>query len=171
MNILNKVKNALGFLYLRLGIKTIKDIIYDIPRYPVQVLPILSGIKLYGIEADYQYTTTDWDNWQEILDKVYSILRENPWTAEVADCDNRAEFTSALISIIYHLNTCGKCYCEVSYLNGIKGTYLHWCNIIVDKDKNLYLCDMDNQGIKQKITSNIVIIGNVRYVLKSYRIG
>jgi hypothetical protein len=171
MTIINKVKHALGIMYLRLGIKTIKDIIYDIPKTPIAVLPVLSGIKLYGTELDYQYTTTDWEHWNEILDKVYSILGENPWTAEVADCDNRAEFTSALISIMYHLNTCGKVYCEVSYLDGKKGDYLHYANIIVDKDKNVYLFDIDNWGARQKITSNIVIAGNVRYTLKSYRIG
>jgi hypothetical protein len=115
--------------------------------------------------------TTDWEHWSEILDKVYTILGENVWTENVADCDNRSEFTSALISIIYHLNCCGRLYCEVSYLDGRKGNYLHWANIIVDKNKELYLFDCDNLGLKQKITSNIVIAGNVRYTLKSYRIG
>ena len=170
MNTFNKVKNALGFLYLRLGVKTIKDIVYDIPVTKISVLPVLAGIKLYGTELDMTYATTDWDNWSEILDKVYSILGENYWTEDVADCDNRAEFTSALISIIYHLNTCGRVYCEVTN-TATSGTYLHWCNIVIDKDKNVYLFDADNGGLKQKITSPNVVMGNRSYKLKSYRIG
>jgi hypothetical protein len=120
---------------------------------------------------DIEYFTTDWEHWSEILDKVYGILGENHWVADRFDCDNRAEFTSALISLIYHINCCGRLYCQVDYLDGRKGSYLHWANIVIDKDKNLYLVDMDNQGLKQKITSNILIAGNVKYTLKSYRIG
>jgi hypothetical protein len=171
MNIINKTKNILGIMYLRLGIAMIKKVVYDIPVSTVQVLPIFAGIKLYGTELDYQYYTTDWDNWSDILDNVYSILRENPWTAEKADCDNRAEFTSSLISVIYNLNTCGRTFCEVSYLDGKKGNYLHWANIIVDKDGSLYLFDADNGGLKQKITSTTLIAGNVKYIFKNYRIG
>jgi len=171
MNTLNKIQNFLGITYLRLGIATIKKVVYDIPKTVIQVLPILSGVKLYGTELDYQYVTTDWDNWNEILDKVYSILGENPWTAEVADCDNRAEFTSSLISIIYHLNTCGRVYCEVSRASDGVAKYLHWANIVVDKNKDVYLVDMDYGGKRQKITSNTVVMGINKYVLKSYRIG
>ena len=108
MTLINKAKNFLGILYLRLGIATIKKIVYDIPKFPVIVLPVFAGIKLYGTELDYQYQTTDWEHWSEILDKVYSIMGENVWTAEYADCDNRAEFVSGLISMVYHLNTCGR---------------------------------------------------------------
>jgi hypothetical protein len=170
MTLANKIKQAIGFLTLRVGIKQLKEILWDIPKTQIQVLPILAGVKLYGTELDMTYNTTDWDNWSEILDKVYSILGENTWTAEVADCDNRAEFTSALISIIYHLNTCARVYCEVKNTTS-NGTYLHWCNLVIDKDKNIYLVDMDNGGLKQKITSPNVVMGNCSYKLISYRIG
>lgn len=171
MNIINKTKNAIGFLYLRLGIKTIKDIVFDIPITKIRVIPVLSGMKLYGTELDMQYYTTDWDNWSEILDRVYSILGDNKWTEDKADCDNRAEFVSALISIVYNLNTCGRVFCEVS--NPDNGTlkYLHWCNLIIDKDSSIYLFDADNGGLKQKIYSTNIIMGGNKYNLKSFRIG
>ncbi len=171
MNLIDKAKNAIGILYLRIGIKTIKGIIYDIPITKMQVIPILSGLKLYGTELDMQYYTTDWDNWSEILDKVYSILGENKWVEDKADCDNRAEFTSSLISIIYNLNTCGRVYCEVSNATTGVAKYLHWANLIIDKDSNIYLFDADAGGLKQKITSSSVVMGGNLYNLKSFRIG
>jgi hypothetical protein len=171
MTIINKLKQTIAFLQLRVAIKLLKQITYDIPITETKVLPVLSGVKLYGTELDYMYQTTDWDNWSEILDRVYGILQDNPWTAEYADCDNRAEFVSAFISVVYNLNTCGRVYCEVSNATTGELRYLHWCNIIVDKDSNLYLFDADNSGLKQKITSTTPVMGSVKYKLLSYRIG
>jgi len=155
MTIPNKIKQALGFLYLRMGIKQLKEVLYDIPVTKIPILPTFAGIKLYGTELDVDYYTTDWDNWTEILDKVYSILQDNPWTAEKFDCDNRAEFTSSLISMIYNLNTCARVYCEVSRASDGVAKYLHWCNVVIDKNKDLYIVDMDYGGKRQKITSNV----------------
>lgn len=171
MNLINRIKQSILFLQLRIALKGLKDLVYDIPVTKIAVLPTFAGIKLYGIELDAEYFTTDWENWNEILDRVYGILQDNKWTENKADCDNRAEFVSAFISITYNLNTCARVFCEVS--NATDGTlkYMHWCNIIIDKNNDLYIFDVDSGGLRQKITSNIVIMGENKYKLINFRIG
>jgi len=171
MTIINKLKQTIAYLQLRISLKQLKALVYDIPITKITTIPTFARIKLYGTELDYQYFTTDWENWNEILDRVYGILQDNPWTENKADCDNRAEFVSAFISIVYNLNTCARVYCEVSNATSGVAKYLHWCNIIVDKDNNLYLFDADSGGLRQKITSNTAVMGNNKYIFKSFRIG
>jgi len=128
------------------------------------------GVKLNYTELDVNYAFTSYDNWQEIIRCLYdNIVKFFKWEAETFDCDNRAELMSALCSAIFGV-ALGRVYCEIYDLNG-ELKYLHWANLIVDRDNNAYLLDVDNGGLCQKITSNNVVMGIVRYKLITLRIG
>lgn len=131
----------------------------------------LNKIRQFGIDVlplDNTYYFTSLDNWRTIIDYLYNrIIAFFPWKADSFDCDNRAMLMSSLVSLIFNLNSMGQVYCEV-----ITPTqkYLHWANIFSDGD-NFYLLDVDFRGKYTKITSNPVIIDNVKYKLITLRIG
>jgi hypothetical protein len=133
---------------------------------------VLLAIKPFGIDTlnlDNTYYFTTFENWKTIIELLYNkIIIYFKWEAEKFDCDNRAMLFSALASVIFKLNTVGQVYCEVKTPNG---GYLHWANIIIDKDNIAYLLDLDNGGRYQKITGNKMVMGNATYTLKSLRIG
>jgi len=133
---------------------------------------INTAVKPFGIDTmplDNMYYFTTFENWKTIIDLLYlKIIIYFKWEAEKFDCDNRAMLFSSLASAIFKLNTVGQVYCEVKtpYNN-----YLHWANIIIDKDNIAYLLDLDNGGRCQKITGNKMVMGSATYTLKSLRIG
>lgn len=171
MNPINKIKQSIAFLQTRVGLKMLKDIAWDITRSKTFVLPATSKLGITSVELDLEYWTTNEDNWREILARVYDILKDIVWTAETADCDNRAEFVSSFISLVYNLNSVGRVYCEVYDVTTNKLKYLHWCNLIVDNNGNTFLFDADNGGMFQKITTKNPVMGSIKYNLINVRIG
>lgn len=172
---INKLKRIIAGLQITMGIQSLKDL----PTFEVQkegggkIGSAINNLKLglANTQLDMTYAYTSWDNWQEIIDILYGrIIKNFKWTAEYFDCDNRAMLFSSLCSVCFNINTCGQVYCEVYDDKGVF-KYLHWANIIVDKEGNLYLLDCDNQGRFTKITSSNIILGSFKYKLISLRIG
>jgi hypothetical protein len=115
------------------------------------------------------YYSTDFATWQEIIEVVWGILRNFTWTADRADCDNRSNFVTSMVSILFGLNTCAGMYTKVTNIN-TGATDMHWANCIIDKDGNMYAFDADNNGLMQKITSNGFIMGVWKYDVVNLRI-
>jgi len=121
------------------------------------------GITLNFSPKDFRYRYTTWENWQEIIKVINGIVKHFPWLAQYFDCDNRSDLASALISLIYKINTCGKVYCEVFDAETGKSKYLHWANLIVDIDDSVYLWDLDNNRMVQKVVSANPVMGSNKY--------
>jgi hypothetical protein len=85
---------------------------------------------------------------------------------DVFDCDNRARAMNALISLTA-LSNCGSdCYCKVTNVD-TGANDLHHCLVLIDKDANLYVYDVDNNGLNQQITSDEFVMGKWEYDLSS----
>jgi len=168
---INSLKRTLGALQIVLGIKTIQGASNDFKKTIVPFSKMTEAVKPFGmisLEMDLQYAVTSWDNLQVILDTVNGIIKWFPWVADFFDCDNRAELTSALISMIFKINTVGRVYCKV---NTPTSEYMHWANIAIDDAGNAYLSDADNKFLRQKITANNMSMGIAKYKFQTLRIG
>jgi len=100
---------------------------------------------------DVSYFTTSFENWQEVLDVIYNIAHRFKWKKERYDCEDRATTIKDLSSLIFGLNTCGIVYCEITNIQTGK-RFRHYANLIVDDKGNLLLFDIDNAGVRKKIT-------------------
>jgi len=171
--IINSLTRKIGALQASVGLKTISKN-FDLQPQRVTLSLILDAFNKLGIQGtqlDSNYYSTSWENWQIILDSVWNIIKNFNWVADKFDCDNRSSMVADLCGLLFGVNTCCQVYCNVT--DPITGNekYLHWTNIIVDLNGNTYLFDVDNGGLKQKITSPNVVMGNCNYKLISYRIG
>jgi len=174
MNIIQKLQHKIAYMATRIAMKKIKDCNANIERSKIYALKVLGvgGLGLSITEEDYEYTTTTEENYRAILDDLYGIMQDNPWTREIADCDNRANFVSSWISINYGLNSVARVYCEVydANTNG-ELKYLHYCNLFIDSCSNVFLFDADQGGMIQKITTKTPVMGVNKYNLLNARIG
>lgn len=173
MNTINQLKRTLGTLYTSVGLKQISNASDDIPLTQIPLSLIYPAINKLGItstEMDTAYYTTTWDNWEKILETVWGIVKNFKWTAEKFDCDNRAAFVTVLCGLLFGANTCASVYCKREHIGEAGYDGMHWCNLIIDKDGNTYLFDVDNWGMRQKITSNNVVMGTEKYIMSNARI-
>lgn len=128
------------------------------------------GIKINFSPLDISYRYTSFDNWQKIIKVLNGIIKHFKWEANVHDCDNRSTLMTSLCSLIFRINTCAGLYCEVFDAETGKSKYLHWANLIVDTEDNIYLWDVDNGGMYQKITSDNCVMGKLKYRFISIRL-
>ena len=166
---ISAIKRQIGTLLIVAGIKQLQqDNFTTIDTSNNKVYQALKniGISLNFSPKDIKYRYTSWENWEKIIGVINGIVKHFPWIADVFDCDNRADLASALNSVIYNLNTCGKVYCEVFDAESGKSRYLHWANMIVDTDDVVHLWDLDNYGKYQKITSAMPVMGVNKYQFK-----
>jgi hypothetical protein len=168
--IINKIKRAIGQLYVQIGIKNIGDAISDFTDtqgdYARFCKPLL-GLPVSQLDEKYYFTSLE--NWQKIIDTINPILQCKSWLAERFDCDKRSFLVTALTALLFEINTVRPIWCEVYSVNDGSHKYSHYANVFVDDNGNAYLWDADNQGQFTKITSNIVIIGSLKYRLVSVR--
>jgi len=169
---INNLKRSIGTLMIKAGMMQVRDAV-DFEKKQILSRVIDTSCKNFGItpnELDGFYQTTSWDNWKKIIDILYTIIKDFKWKAETADCDNRSALMTSLCSMLFDLNTCSQCYCEVydATTNVLK--YLHWCNVVIDDNGNLFLFDVDQSGLTQKITSNNLVMGVNKYHLLQLRI-
>ena len=167
---INSIKRKIGQLMIMMGIKQVWDAVSeftdtegDFTRFckPLLGLPVA--------ELDTKYYFTSFENWQKIIETINPILKEFYWKAERRDCDDRAIFTSALVSFLFELNTCRPVYCDVYRVGDGKFAFAHYANIFIDDSGNAYLWDADENGLFTKITSTTPIINNKKYVLKAIK--
>ena len=173
MSEINKIKRQIGTLMTTAGLMQIRQSINDLATEEIYLKKIRESCNSFGIsinELDFMYRTTSWETWEQIIPTLYGIIKEFKWEAEYFDCDDRASFMTSLCSLLFRINTCASCYCEVYDSATGKLKYLHWCNIIIDRSAQLYLFDVDNGGMVQKITSNNLIMGNNKYNLLQLRL-
>ena len=169
---INSIKRQIGTLMAVAGFKQVKQARSEFDIVNLQNGEIQTAGKVLGIYTnylDFKYFFTSWENWEKILDVVWGILKHFKWMKEVFDCDQRAAFMTVISGMLFGVNTCTTVYCKVS--DAVTGVfrYDHTANIIIDRDKNLYLFDADNHGMRQKITSNNVVMGKVKYEFLSIR--
>ena len=168
--IINKIKRAIGQLYVQIGIKNIGDAISDFTDTQGDYARFCKPISWLPVsQLDEKYYFTSLENWQKIIDTINPILKCKSWLAERFDCDKRSFLVTALTALLFETNTVRPIWCEVYSVNDGSHKYSHYANVFVDDNNNAYLWDADNQGQFTKITSNTVIIGSLKYKLISVR--
>ena len=168
----NNIKRAIGQLTFRVSIMQLRDAISDFTDSQAGIEKIQNAVKDLGVSVtplDDKYYFTSWDNWQKIIAVINPIVQQFEWVSERFDCDNRANLVCSLISLIFEINTCAGLYCDVFDAKTGDYKYRHYANLIVDKDDNVWLWDVDNGGQYTKITSNNPILGSLKYNLMSIR--
>ena len=167
---INSIKRAIGQLEMQLGMKTIWDGISDFSDtegdYARFCKPLLA---LPVTQLDDKYYFTSWDNWQKIIDTINPIVLSKPWMSNRADCDKRAMFVTALVSMLFEINTCRMMYCSVYRVSDGKWAYDHYANVISTLDGTAILWDLDEGGLTTKITTLTPVINNKKYVLKAVK--
>lgn len=169
---INQVKRKLGSTFTSLGIAYTRDALSDIPVVEKNQAFIKNALLNYGMAINFldeTYYTTSFANWQKIIEVLNPIAKSFVWTKEKFDCDNRAMLMSSLIPVMYGLTMCSPCYCDV--YNATTGAHIawHYNNLIIDDAGQVYLWDVDQNGICQKITNNKPVMGNWRYNLSNIR--
>ncbi len=108
-------------------------------------------------EKDMTYYLTTKENWEEIFNLIYGIVKNFPWQAEKFDCDDRSKLVSALCSVLFGLNSCGICYCSVKSLTGTGFTGNHFNNMVVTQQGEVILWDVDNGGLYRILKPGVPI--------------
>ena len=130
---------------------------YIIRNYTFLNYSVKQIVDIFVGNEDYNYYFTSWENWQEMLDTIWGIVKNFNWEEERFDCENRAMLVSALCSLIYRINTCSRIYCEVRNINNGQISR-HYANLIVVEDGGVYLFDCDNGGRRIKLEKGKPII-------------
>ena len=169
---INQVKRKIGEVLVSGGISYTRDAVSDIPRIEKTQEFIKNALSNYGMSIvflDGKYYTTSWDNWQKVIEVMNPIFQKIPWKSESGDCDNRAILCSALIAFMFDLTMCSPDYCDVYNAHTGQHVDWHYNNLIIDDAGNVYLWDLDNNCMVQKITSNTPVMGNWKYNLSGIR--
>ena len=95
------------------------------------------------IQYDTKFVLIGWDKWLEMFDNI--LLKRIDYYAEVFDCDNYAYLVSSLSSLFLLVNSCGNAHGQVFDKNTGKLITGHYFNIIVTKDNEVYLFDLNNR--------------------------
>ena len=168
---INAINRTIGTLMVVVGVKKLRQAQSEFTTTDTSNNKFYQALKSRGIDVkfspkDITYRYTSWENWQKIIKVINGIVKHFKWESEVFDCDNRSDFASALTSLVFRINTLGKIHCSVFDAESDKFLYGHWANILVDIDDNLYLFDLDQSGMCQKITSNNCVMGRLKYRFK-----
>ena len=171
---INSIKKLLAIKFIELGVQQVREVDTDIStKNDNSNLLVSSLAKLDGtlspILLDNTYYYTSQDNWNIIIPLLIDITNVFPWEAERFDCDKRASLIAALIPALFRINTCCTAYCKVSEANTNDFKYLHYIISWVDDGGNVWVCDQDQGGITQKITTNDFVMGIGKYHLNSIR--
>jgi hypothetical protein len=174
MENVNSLGRVLGTLLTVKGLKMLQSGFDDFKPTEVSFgifKTAFNNVGLYGVsttEMDVKYYSSEWKSLQEAVSVAYSVVKAFPWTPEKFDCDNRSAFMSLMCSLIGF--TLGQARGEVYDAKTGELKYLHWFNVAVDTDKNLYVVDADNSGhfVKVEKGKDIIII-DCRYKILSAR--
>lgn len=162
-------------LKIDISLQTMRNYFSKFEKTQVLSSKITEACNKFGITAnllDVNYYSFTWENFKIITDIIYKIVGAFKWTTDVSDCDNRAGAMNALISLTA-LSNCGSdCYCKITNVT-TGNTDMHHALVIIDKDANLYVYDVDNNGLSQQITEDNYqnfIMGNWKYDFSSLRV-
>lgn len=144
-----------GLIKHRIGFATLKG-------YMDKVKP------MSVVQRDLNYYATNWKNIEKMCAIIWKIIKPFKWTKDIGDCDDRAKFVAALFSFLFKINTCGQLYCRVKSIRTGK-TYLHWANILIVSNGDVYLFDVDNGGLTMQLSDAPISMGHWTYELKSVR--
>jgi hypothetical protein len=149
------------------SLKNIEVNVGEIPvteKYFGEIKTLLknNGFDLATSEDDFNFYFAKWEDWKVVLGIITEIMKRFKWIAERADCDNRADLVSALVSVIFKLNTCGNVRCK-TYNKKTGKTFLHRCNLIIDWAGDTYLYDIDNGGRYSRAENEKVEMGDKTY--------
>jgi len=170
----NSISRSIGTLLMKNGVSFIRQGVEfeattgNLDKLKLAFNKIGLTVSINNLDLVYYFTT--WDNWRIITGAINEIISPFKWEAERFDCDQRAVLAVSLCGLLFRLNTCADLYCEVYDANTGAFKYLHHANLIVDVDGNIYLWDIDQRGMIQKITSSNIVMGSLKYKPLSIRI-
>lgn len=165
---INAVNRIIGTLFCVIGIKKLQVSHSDFTTMEDGNNRIYQALKNIGITIifspkDFRYRYATLESWEKMIKVVNGIVKHFKWIAEYFDCDNRSDLVSALVSLFFEINTCNKLHCNVYDAKSGKFLYGHWLNMFVPIDGSVYIWDVDNKGMHQKITSSSSIMGELKY--------
>jgi hypothetical protein len=172
---IRQLNKSFGISLTVAGIKGLRssynNLVYDTKSTSYVKIAITKEVNVPIVNKDYDAYFTSWENWQQMLDTMYNIIKNFSWERERLDCDDRARLVSGLCSLIYRINTCGQVYCE--YTDNRNGnTGRHYANIIIDNNMDVYLFDVDNGGLTTKIEEGLpTTMGNWSYKFLSVELS
>jgi hypothetical protein len=105
-------------------------------------LGLLNGV----VRKDDTFYTITWNEWQNVLEIITSIMASFPWIKETFDCDNRAIMVKTLADSLTGLNTMGTAYGYVYHATTGAMLFKHYWNTIITTDGKLHIFDIDNYG-------------------------
>lgn len=172
---INSIKRAIGSLEVSLGVTQLRQAQSEFTTTIYGIEKVQNALKALNISIpvdplDNQYWFTSWDNWQKIIAVLNPIAQNFQWETDRFDCDNRANLMTSMTSLMFRINTCATLYCKVFMADTGAFLFYHYCNLITDDAGNVYLWDVDQNGISQKITGNPFIMGTHKYELISIRV-
>jgi hypothetical protein len=168
---INEIARKLGSLLLDKGLYFLRASFQGLPVVvysagDVKDFTLKAGLNIPLNQFDWRYYTTNWENWQLLIDSV--ILDKALYIAEKRDCDNFAFLMTSLSSFIMGLNTCGAAYGVV--YNKDTGATIggHYFNTILTSDGSLYLIDTLNSypDFVKIEKGKPIVLGNWRYEVK-----
>ena len=169
---INGIKRLLGIKFIELGVAQIRAA-STLPVEPKSDNSLfLKAAEALGVPlnaTDIAYYYTSWDNWQQIINLLNPIAQAFPWEAGKYDCNNRSALMTSLSSLLFEINTCGTTNCEVYDAKTGAFKYGHYANMICDDQGILYLWDVDQGGMFQKVTGNDMIMGVNKYHFNGIR--
>ena len=140
---LKKIYTNFGIILFQNAIKALRNCYSNLN---LQVKPFgflkdkIGDIRVIQRDTDYYLPSTA--DIYEMIKVIYQLVKDFKWERETFDCDDRAKTVSALFSLIFRTNCCGEAYCSIKG----KKTYYHWTNILVSKEGDVILFDVDNGG-------------------------
>jgi hypothetical protein len=167
---INEFARKLGSLLLDRGLNILRMAFQGLPVVvfsagDVKDFTLKAGLNIPLNQFDWRYYTTNWENWQLLIDSV--ILDKALYIAEKRDCDNFAFLFTSLASFLTGLNTCGAAFGTVYNKDTGATIANHYFNVIVTSDGSLFCFDTLNFGFCQIKKGQPVIIGPWRYEIRN----
>lgn len=172
MSDINKIAQKLGISVLHWSLNMLRSA-YDLE--PEIVLASYMEDKLVKklnakniTLSDGKYKLIGEAKWKEILNKDWTIDR---WELDFFDCDNQAYWFSAIMGVIFKVNSAGIVHGHIYHKDTGKWIAGHFWNIIITKEGKIYFADIgtnSNKSVEYTGQSKI-IMGNREYRPLSYR--
>ncbi len=165
----NQIQKQLGSLLFKEGIRHLQSAFkvttpIEASYGEIKNIFVENGLSIPLHQYDTTYFLTDWQSWKVLFEHL--LIDQVKYLAEKLDCDNFANLVSSLAALIMLLNTCGTGYGFVSNVSTGAVVGNHYFNLVVTKDREVYLYDA-LKGHTKIEKNKPVIVGDWKYTINS----
>ena len=174
---INNISKNLGFILLNNGVNFIQKAYINLRPAIFSYGEIRNAYNNNGFkdipvsEYDVSYAFLNTETLEPLIWDVMTLIHKFGYKLEFTDCDNFAHFTTALMSFLYGINTCGTVWGDVYDNQTGKFIAGHYFNVAITYDPvykkfEMWLCDSLNPGFIKIQKGNLIIMGSWEYRLK-----